>query len=379
MKHEKVRRSTQRLAILLCAILGFLFAIRLEPVSAQTLPDWKQRWDRVLSEAKKEGKVVVLGPPGERIRHAMTNDFAKAFPDIAIEFVGSRTAEAITRLRSERDAGIYGVDIMIGGTTSANVSVKPLGALDPIEPALIPPEVTDVKNWRDGRLEFSDPATRLNLAFSLSVQPALFYNLEQVQPREIDELNKLLDPRWKGRIVINDPVPAGAGQAVVRWIFHSLGLEQATDYLRKIRAQAGAVGRDQRQQVEWVARGKYAILFGPDHLTAQQLPGLKLGVLPDLRDIGGSTTAGFGSLMLINRTPHPNAAKVFINWLLGKEGQTAFSKASGYGSQRVDVPTDHLPDYSLPKPGVKYWHGYLDRYVVRPPKEVALMKEIFGK
>jgi hypothetical protein len=45
----------------------------------------------------------------------------------------------------------------------------------------------------------------------------------------------------------------------------------------------------------------------------------------------------------------------------------------------VDVSTDHLPDYSLPKPGVKYWYGYLDRYVVRPPKEVRIMKEIFGK
>jgi iron(III) transport system substrate-binding protein len=102
-------------------------------------------------------------------------------------------------------------------------------------------------------------------------------------------------------------------------------------------------------------------------------------MLPDLRDIGGSTTAGFGSLMLINRAPHPNAAKVFINWLLGKEGQTAFSKASGYPSRRMDAPTDHLPDYGLPKPGVKYWHGYLDKYVMRPPEELGVLKEIFGR
>jgi len=358
-------------------LLGLLFWP--EAAVAQLLSDWKQGWEKVLSEAKKEGKVVVWGPPGELIRRVMTEDFAKAFPDIAVEFVGSRTSEQVSRLRSERVAGLYTVDIMIGGTTSANVSIKPLGALDPITPALILPEVTAVKNWRDGRLEFSDPATRLNLTFSLSVQPALAYNPEQVKPREIDELRKLLDSKWKGKIVINDPIPAGAGQATARWLLHTLGLEQATDYFRKIRAQAGAVGRDQRQQLEWVARGKYAILFGPDYLTAQQLPGLKFGMLPDLRDIGGSTTAGFGSLMLINRSPHPNAATVFINWLLGREGQAAFSKASGYPSRRMDVPTDHLPDYGLPKPGVKYWDGYLDKYVMRPPEELGVLKEIFGQ
>lgn len=365
--------------VALFIILGLLSSVWFEFTWAQPAPDWKQRWDRVLSEAKKEAKVVVWGPPGEGIRNAMTSGFGKAFPDIPIEFVGARTSEQVGRLRTERAAGLYTVDIIIGGTTSANVSIKPMGALDAIEPTLILPEITNGKNWRDGKLEFSDAATRLNLTFSLSAQPTLAYNLKQVQLREIDELRKLLEPKWKGKIAVNDPVPAGAGQATARWLLDLLGLEQATDYFKKLRAQAGVVGRDQRQQIEWVARGKYAILFGPDLLTAQQLSGLKFGILPDLRDIGGSVTAGFGSLMLVNRAPHPNAATVFINWLLGKDGQTAFSRASGYGSRRLDVPTGHLLDYSLPKPGVKYWYGYLDKYVMRPPEELKALKEIFGK
>ena len=365
-------------AAVIASALGF-FALPTQHAWAQAAPDWKPGWEKVLSEAKKEGKVVVKGPPGELIRRVMTEDFAKAFPDVAVEFTGGRSAEAVSSLRSERAAGLYTVDIFIGGTTSANVSIKPLGALDPITPALILPEITDGKNWRAGRLEFSDPDTRLNLVFSLSVQPVLAYNLELVQPREIDERQKLLDSKWKGKIVLNDPLPAGAGNETTRFIFHSLGLEQATDYFRKIRAHAGAVGRDQRQQLEWVARGKYAILFGPDLLTAQQLRQLKFGMLPHFRDIGSGTTAGFGSLMLINRAPHPNAAAVYINWLLGREGQAAFSKASGYPSLRMDVPTDHLPEYSLPKPGVKYWPAYLDKYVMRTAEEEKILKELFGR
>ena len=87
---------------------------------AQTMPDWKQRWEKVLSEAKKEGKVVVFGPPGELIRDAMTQGFKRAFPDIVIEYSGGRSGEQATKLKAERDAGIYSGDIFLGGTTTAN-------------------------------------------------------------------------------------------------------------------------------------------------------------------------------------------------------------------------------------------------------------------
>ena len=59
-------------------------------------------------------------------------------------------------------------------------------------------------------------------------------------------------------------------------------------------------------------------------------------------------SSAFGSLALINRAPHPNAAKVFINWLLSREGQTLFQKVisvpgDARNSRRIDVPKDHVP------------------------------------
>ncbi len=55
-------------------------------------------------------------------------------------------------------------------------------------------------------------------------------------------------------------------------------------------------------------------------------------------------------MSVVEGAPHPNAVKVYLDWLLSKEGQTLFAKAMNYISARVDVPTDHSP-WRVPKPG----------------------------
>ena len=57
--------------------------------------------------------------------------------------------------------------------------------------------------------------------------------------------------------------------------------------------------------------------------------------------------SGSGAIVLINRQPHPNAAKVFINWFLSQEGQIAFLQANKeelrVGSMREDLPQEMIP------------------------------------
>jgi ABC-type Fe3+ transport system substrate-binding protein len=365
-------------SLLSLVLLTFVWALS---VSAQVKPDWKPRWDKALSEAKKEGKVVVWGPPGELIRKAMTEGFRKAFPDITIEYSGARGGEQASRVKAERDGGVYSVDVFLAGTSTALRLLKPIGALDPIGPALILPEVTDAKYWRDQRLHLSDVEGRYNLIFVSYVGTRVLYNLEQVRPEEVDELYELLDPKWKGKLVINDPLPPGNGDVTFRWIWRILGPEKAADYYRKLRSQAGAVDRDQRRQIEWVAQGKYAILLAPSDGVLQQMlgRGIKVGVIGEFKDFGGYLSASFGSVSLINRAPHPNAAKVFINWLLGRDAQIAWSRAMNHVSLRVDVPTDHLPSYALPRPGVKYWSSDSEENVGRSAEETKFLKELFGR
>jgi ABC-type Fe3+ transport system substrate-binding protein len=362
------------------AALLILSLISAPVVAAQKDAGWQKKWDDARAKAKTEGKVVVLGPPGDQIREAITGGFAKAFPDITIEFSGARGGELATRIKAERDAGVYSVDILINGTSTANAYFKPMKALDPIEPALILPDVIDPKNWRDNRLEFSDRSTHLDLVFSTQNNVPLIYNPKQVKPAEVDELYKLLDPKWKGKIAVQDPIPSGTGNGVFRWVWHVLGPEKAKDYYTKIRAQAAAVDRDQRRQIEWIAQGKYPVHLAPGTVMYQlEKRGLKFGVIPSFKDYGAYLTPGFGSVMVMNKSPHPNAAKVFLNWLLTKEGQTVFSKGMGYVSRRVDVSSDHVPSYWVPKDGVKYWSGYYEEDAKMSPEQVKFLTSIFGR
>jgi ABC-type Fe3+ transport system substrate-binding protein len=61
--------------------------------------------------------------------------------------------------------------------------------------------------------------------------------------------------------------------------------------------------------------------------------------------------------------PHPNAAIVFLNWLLTKDGQYALNLPQLQASLRQDVPRDHVPDYIVPKPGVEYIDTYGEDFV----------------
>ncbi len=352
-----------------------------ECASAQTREaNWKNKWDGILAEAKKEGRVLVAGPPGAEIRKLLTSGFQKTFPDIDIEYVGVRGNELAAKIRLERNAGVYSVDLVLQGTTTALVYFKPMGALDPIRPVLTLPEVTDLKKWRDNKLEFADKEQQYNLVYAMSVKTPVVFNESQAKFDEVNGLYKLLDPKWKGKIVVNDPVQSGAGNVTFHFIWNVLGPEKAIDYFKKMRAQVGAVDQDERRMIEWVARGNYAINLGPSDRMIPQLlqQGLKFGVVPDFADYGSYLTPGPSSLMLINKRPHPSAAAVFVNWLLSKEGQTAWSRASGYTSRRLDAATDHLPPYVIPKPGGKYWSSYTEDNINAPPEEEKVLKELFG-
>jgi ABC-type Fe3+ transport system substrate-binding protein len=360
-------------------IFFFAFMALFYFVAQSAFGQAKADWKSVVAEAKKEGTVVVFGPAGTAVRKVVTEQFSKAFPDIKIEFSGARGNDLAAKVRAERDAGIYSVDVVVQGTTTANLYFKPLGLL-PVQPILMLPEVTNLANWRDNALDFSDK-DKLNLVFGFMVKTPLVYNVEQVRPSDVDELNNLLDPKWKGKILLGDPIPSGSGSAAFRWLWAILGPEKARAYFKTIRAQAGAVDRDERRMIEWVAQGRYAIHLGAGENMVPELQerGLKFGIVTEFKGDGGLITAGASSIMRLTKPAHPNAQIVFINWLLSKEGQTAWSEATKFNSRRLDVPTGHLPAFAIPRPGVKYWNSYVEENVDRTPEEEALLKQLFGR
>jgi len=58
---------------------------------------------------------------------------------------------------------------------------------------------------------------------------------------------------------------------------------------------------------------------------------------------GRYASIGNGAHTILKNRPHPNATKVFVNWMLSKEGQEVYVKAFGQGSRRLDVNTSWTP------------------------------------
>src|SRR4029450_4174818 len=118
-----------------------------------------QEWEKILAAGKKEGKVAVIGPVGADRRDVLVEPFQKKY-GITVEYFADRGSGIGPRLSTERGAGQSLWDGAGTGTPTGMLVLLPGGMLDPMEPALVLPDVKDPKQWRGGALEFVDPGKR---------------------------------------------------------------------------------------------------------------------------------------------------------------------------------------------------------------------------
>lgn len=317
---------------------------------------WEVEWEKALNEARREGKVVVISTSGSAVRDAMLQRFKEKF-GIGVEFISGRGAEVSEKVMSEHRAGLYLIDVYMGGTTTVYNVLKPAGVLESVEPLLLLPEVKDPKVWLGGEIYYGDKE-HTALAFIAYNAPPITINQKVVKAAdEPKSYSDLLDPKWKGKIAMFDPVRAGIG---LKWTGAVLGgyiPGVGIDYLRQLAKQEPVISGDHRQLGEWLAREKYAIAINLRSDVTEEFG--RLGVpLKEIVPVEGIyATCGGGSIALVKGQPHPNAARVFVNWLLTRDGQYRFSKAMGYSSARLDVPTDHLDPVKVPDPKGKSYRA----------------------
>ena len=358
------KSKSSRLVVRTLYLVGIFVLFGAGELFAAERAGWQAEWERVQAGAKKEGKVIVFGPPGAAARRGLSEGFEKSFPGIEVEYNGMTGSKASPRLLAERRAGRYLVDVHVGGTGSMLQSLLPAGALDPIPPALILPEVVDPKKWWLGKLEFSDTAGKYNLVFTTNVRTHVAVNPKLVKTGELKSYWDFLNPKWRGKIVMDDPTLSGPGQGTAK--FFLIHPDLGKEYIRRLfTEQKITLLRNERQALEWVVRGDYLIVISPSELHTNELKskGLSIELVRGEQFKESSTlNVGFGSVALMNRAPHPNAARLYLNWLLSKEGQTDWSRASSYPSRRLDVPRDHLNPESLPQEGKSYLPTYREEY-----------------
>jgi len=222
----------------------------------------------------------------------------------------------------------------MGGIETQGIEFKKNGDLTPIRPLLLP-EIADDSKWIGG-LDgiFSDREKKYILGYLLYIQTSIHVNRDFIKEVDLKSSAQLLDPKFRGKIVILTPT-GGSTQQTLGHLAFMYGENFIRDLLSK---QDVTVTDDNRQQVEWVVRGKYPIAIGFSRtlLIPFEKQGLGKNIV-DPEDKVIRLATGSGTISLLEGAPHPNASTVYINWLLSQKTQAKLSKAVELNSRRLDV------------------------------------------
>jgi len=345
----------------------FLCAGVSEIRAAAPKSDWQLEWERSVAAAEKEGQVTIYGPPGINYQNAI-GAFQDAFPKIKLVYVPGSGTNNAQRLLAERRAGKYLADVFIGGSGTLVEVLFEGGLLEPSPPALLLPEVKDQSLWFNKKHMYADAKGQYVFMMQGNVNTAMAaYNTKLIKPDGIKSYWDVLNPKWKGKIVAYDPRARGHVQTI-RGVYHNPKL--GGEFIRRLFSEMDVtVGRDQRLMIDWLAQGKFLLYLFP---TANDVEDAKRKGLPvdviDAPDDESHMSGGFGHIALLNKAPHPNAAKVFLNWLLSKEGQLKWQEKTDNNSLRTDISKGMLTDpASVPKSGGKYLISSLPQYTEIDP------------
>ena len=316
--------------------------------------DWKKTWEETLAAARKEGKVTVVGSPDPVMRNEVIPAFEKRFPGIKVDYLAGRSAEFVERVKLERPSGIFSVDAWLSGPDTQYGMLHAEKLIDPLDQYLILPEVRDGKNWKSGKLWYMDRDNAYVLRLFSSIDSLIYINTAHVKPEEMKTVQDLINPKWRGKIASEDPTSdRGSGGNTAANIFSQLG----EDYFKKLYIdQKVAFSRDRRQLTDWLARGIHPICLTcrTDDVRPLVKEGFKIVELFEIEGLKGRVNSSPFLLSVANKPAHPNAMKVFVNWLAGKEGLEIYSRGFSAATTRTDVDESFLDPRSVPKPGVSY-------------------------
>lgn len=317
-------------------------------------------WEDIVRAAEKEGEVTVYATNSVGDLQVIWDAFKKKFPKIKLNSVGiSTTSEIVTKVMAERRAGQYLVDVMLGAPGATYNSFYRGKTLDPMPPALVLPEVTDLSKWWKGKHRYVDPDGRYVFVYQSSLYgPPVYTNTKLVNLDSIRSVWDILDPKWKGKIIGLWPRANYVSTALLFMYHHP---QVGPKFLERLYSEMDITYfSDFRQGTDWLAAGKQPICV-LCRLRRAQEQGLSVSeVSPYHFKEAPGIGSNNGAIVLMNNHPHANAAKVFINWYLSRDGQIAFRQANNTmeddttTSMREDLPLSVVPEPARRRKDVDY-------------------------
>lgn len=341
-----------------CLVAGGVFGQAQDLFAAESKAVWQTDWDKTIKAAEEEGAVTIYMT--QAFEPVFKEAFQKKFPRIKVNVVTGRGFQLGQRVMNERRGEKYIADICITGNITPLTVFYKAKILEPIKPLLLLPEVVNESVWFEGKHHYNDPDNRYIFTFEGTPRSGeLTFNTKLVNPGEIRSFWNLLDSKWRGKIVTIDPLVAGPINSAQ--IFFYKHPDLGPEFLKRLYGESQmTIVRADEQLMDWLSLGKFALGFGGRDVDKAMAQGLPVNqFLPNHMKEGSSLATYNGTLSFFNRAPHPNAAKVAVNWLLSREGQSTWldynAKTSGqYDSLREDIPKDKVSDLGRRVKGGKY-------------------------
>lgn len=356
----------------LIVFLLFLFGRSLPTYGGE---NWKQEWEKIIQAAKREGEVVIYGPHNPMYR-PLWETFQKSYSGVKINFLPGKGSEHTQRVLAERRAGKYIADLVMGGSSSYRSF--PPGTLESLRAHLILPETYDESAWWQKKLWFADPKNDSAIVLTGEVGTRRgSYNTNLLDPKEVQSWWDLLKPKFKGKLGTFDPLVAGGGGETFVFFYYSPAL--GPQFITRLLTETDIlVTRHLEQGTDWLGQGRIIFYIGSGQpiMKAKQ-QGLAVDLLPHPLKEGEIMGGGSCCMALLNRAPHLNAARVFVNWVLSREGQIAWQKYGEINSLRTDIPKDNLPSWAVPHKGIDYF--MLNSSENQDPAKIKAMEKLADK
>jgi iron(III) transport system substrate-binding protein len=284
----------------------------------------------------------VSGPPGADQRQAIADGFQADYRDIKIEYAASRGTEIISKVVQERQAGQYLWDVIIASTNPTIFSFKPINALAPLRDALVIPELSQDSTWMHGFQDgFTDDDKKYLYAAFGSSTTVGYVNRGCVSEAVFNSAQDLKSPALADKIAWFDPTQPGTSSRTA-W---ALSKEHGESWLEDLlRHQKIVYSTDHRQMTDWLIACRVGVALGlvNDFILQAQAAGIgeNIKAIPTDAMFKSSAPGGPGGNTQIawyNNAPHPNAARIFVNWYLSKGAQQALATRTRANSRRLDT------------------------------------------
>ena len=362
------------------AVPELIFAGLLITFAPSFAAESRSDWEKTVEAGKKEGQVNIYhwGAPSA----IEAGIFQKAYPEIKVVTTVGVGTQLMQRLLAERRGDKFIADIYIAGVATM-ATLYQAKVFDPVRTAMLLPEVTDEAKWWRGKHLFSDAERRTVFTFAKNPDyGSIAINPKLADAKEFRSFWDFLQPKWRSKITVQDLRGGGPGTTNLRLVYYHP--ELGPKFVRQLyTAMDTTLYRDSRMALDWLASGKYAVAFFVQNIEEAESKGLPVQQFKHPLKEGIGLSSKVGHIALLNKAPHPNAAKVFINWFLSREGQSTYQRAvfnaqAPADSLRIDIAKDFIPIADRRQDGIKYIDldepEYLD---ANPP--VQLLKEILSE